>query len=224
MAPSGQAESSLQQSAKLVQSNPGGRPGWGGSNHGAIKVLQFLVGGLVTFGGASFAFLAVNSFGTALGLIHLTIGLVGLFAAFLTLMSDASWLGGFLIAINAVTIAYSSLSESVAEVESLLPGFTATGSLVGTVVAIVMSFTIIYLLLASHMRSSEPASLKQGGGSLRRTGLLAAPKQVSRLTDALGSLWRAREASSLLSRCVGLLPARFNRQAFRRPFRPGTPP
>jgi hypothetical protein len=82
-----------------------------------------LVAGLVTFGGASFAFFAVNSFGTVLGLIHLTIGLVGVFAAFLTLKSDASWLGGFLISINVVTIAYSSLSESVAEVESLLPGF-----------------------------------------------------------------------------------------------------
>ena len=119
-----------------------------------------MVGGLVTFGGASFAFLAVNSFGTALGLMHLTIGLVGLSAAFLTLMSDASWLGGSLIAVNVVTIAYSSLSESVAEVESLLPSFAATASLIGTVVAIVMSFTIIFLLLALRMRSSEPASLE----------------------------------------------------------------
>jgi len=119
-----------------------------------------LVGGLVTFGGASFAFLAVNSFGTALGLIHLTIGLVGLFGALLTLKSDASWLRGFLISINVVTVAYSSLSESVAEVESLLPGFASTGSLVGTVVAVVMSFAIVYLLLPSGMRSSEPTSPK----------------------------------------------------------------
>lgn len=50
--------------------------GWGGNNRSAIRALQFLVGGLVTFGGASFV-LAVDSFGMALGLIHLTIGLVG---------------------------------------------------------------------------------------------------------------------------------------------------
>jgi hypothetical protein len=48
-----------------------------------------LVGGLVTLGGASFALFAVDSFGMELGLIHLTIGLVGLAAAFLTLRGYA---------------------------------------------------------------------------------------------------------------------------------------
>src|ERR1700680_4014739 len=79
-----------------------------------VVPLQFLVGGLVTFGGASFAFFAVNTLGNYLGVIHLAVGLIGLLAALLTLMSEAFWLRGFLIAINSVTIVYSSFSESVA--------------------------------------------------------------------------------------------------------------
>jgi len=43
----------------------------GGSDRAAITVLQFLVGGLVVFGGSSFAYFALDSFGTGLGLIHL---------------------------------------------------------------------------------------------------------------------------------------------------------
>lgn len=135
------------------------RRGWGGNNRSAIRALQFLVGGLVTFGGASFALFAVDSFGMELGLIHLAIGLVGLAAAILTLRGYAPWLPGFLVAINGTTIAYSSLSESIAETESLLPGFASIGSLVGTLVAIVLSCAIIYLLFAPQRRSSKSPSL-----------------------------------------------------------------
>jgi hypothetical protein len=39
----------------------------GGSDRAAIVVLQFLVGGLVVFGGSSFAYFAVNLLGTAWG-------------------------------------------------------------------------------------------------------------------------------------------------------------
>ena len=117
-------------------------------------VLQFLVGGLVVFGGSSFAYFAVNPFGTALGLIHLSIGLVGLAVGFLFLRGDISRLRSLLVAINLVTIGYSSLSEYIVETESLLPGFASTGSLVGTVVAIVMSCVLLALL--SSKRSRRP--------------------------------------------------------------------
>ena len=113
----------------------------------ALVALQFLVGGLVTFGGYAFAFFAINSFGAELGWIHFGVGLVGLLAAFLTLTARISQLRGFLIVINVVTIVYSLFSETLAETESLLGGPDLIGSLVGTLVAVVMSAAIIYLLM-----------------------------------------------------------------------------
>jgi hypothetical protein len=112
----------------------------------AIIALQFLVGGLVTVGGTLFAALAVNSFGTGLGLIHLSIGVIGILSgvAFLQAKPRSRSL---LLAINAVTIAYSSFSESIVEIQSLLPSFASIGSLIGTVIAIIMSFAVIALLL-----------------------------------------------------------------------------
>ncbi len=112
----------------------------------AVVALQFLVGGLVTFGGYAFAFFAANSFGAALGWIHFAVGLVGLLAALLTLTVRISQLWGFLIAINVVTIVYSLFSESLAETESLLGGPDLLGSLIGTLIAVLMSTAIIYLL------------------------------------------------------------------------------
>jgi hypothetical protein len=111
----------------------------------ALTVLQFLVGGLVTMGGSLFALDAVNSFGTALGLIHLTIGIAGLLGAFV-MVTVKPWYRNFLLAANILTIAYSSFSESLVEIQSLLPSFAAVGSLYGTVIAIIMSGAIIFLL------------------------------------------------------------------------------
>jgi hypothetical protein len=124
----------------------------GGSDRAAITVLQFLVGGLVVFGGSSFAYFAVNSFGTALGSVHLSIGFVGLIAGFLILRGDISRLRGLLVAINLVTIGYSSFSEYIVQTESLLPGFASIGSLVGTIVAITMSCALLALLFSRSRR------------------------------------------------------------------------
>jgi hypothetical protein len=113
----------------------------------AVVVLQFLVGGLVTFGGYAFAFFAVTSFGAELGWIHFAVGLLGLLAAFLALTGSILQLRGFLVAINIVTIAYSLFSETLAETESLLGGSDLIGSLIGTLVAVVMSAAILYLVM-----------------------------------------------------------------------------
>lgn len=86
-----------------------------------VVLLQFLVGGLVTMGVTLFAVFAVNSFGTSLGLVHPSLGLTGLLAGFLTLRGDPSNLRAFLIVVNVVTIAYSSLSESIVQIGELCP-------------------------------------------------------------------------------------------------------
>lgn len=142
----------------------------------AVKVLQFLVGALVTFGGASFAAFAINAFGTLLGLIHLSIGVAGLVTGILISRSE-ELPRRLLIAVNAVTIVYSASSESLVEAESLLPSFAATGSLIGTGVALIMSAAIIYLLLTSTWRPFEGSRTPQAWNPALSSGLMGGTKR-----------------------------------------------
>jgi hypothetical protein len=116
------------------------------STRTVVTVLQFMVGALVTMGGSLFAIYAVNSFGTSLGLIHFSIGITNLLAG-IAYLRAIRWSRNFLLVINAVTIGYSSFSESIVQIQSLLPSTPSTGSLIGTIIAIIMSCVIIYLLL-----------------------------------------------------------------------------
>src|SRR5450756_298906 len=79
-----------------------------GEARSAIVVLQFFVGGLVTMGGALFATLAVNPFGTGLGLVHLSISVTCLLAG-ITFLQGKSWSRSVLLIINPVAIGYSCL-------------------------------------------------------------------------------------------------------------------
>ncbi len=117
-----------------------------GTTKTAVTILQFLVGGLVTMGGSLFALFAVNTFGRSLGMAHLSIGLLGLAGGF-SALRERPWSKTYLLAINGLTIAYSSLSESIVQIQSLLPSPSSLGSLVGTIIAIIMIATIIYLLM-----------------------------------------------------------------------------
>ncbi len=119
-------------------------------------------------GGASFVAFAVNAFGTLLGLIHLSIGVVGLVTGILISGSE-ELPRRLLITVNAVTIVYSASSEGLVEAESLLPSFAVTGSLIGTGVALIMSAAIIYLLLTSTStwRPFEGSHMPQAGNEIR---------------------------------------------------------
>ncbi len=110
-----------------------------------VLVLQILVGSLVTFGGTAYVVFALNSRGTAFGLGHLSVGVVGLFLGIFAasrkrLPRDA------LLGINLVTIAYSVVSDGAAGVLTLLPTGAFHDSVIGTVVAVIMSSAIVYLL------------------------------------------------------------------------------
>jgi hypothetical protein len=118
--------------------------GTGKMNREVITVLQFFVGGLVVVGGIAFASSGTYPLGTALGLIHLSVGLAGLIGGYAFLRRKA-WSRRFLIAVNGLTITYSAFSESIAQVESLLPP-GINDSLIGTLVAVIISATIICLL------------------------------------------------------------------------------
>jgi uncharacterized membrane protein YccC len=74
------------------------------------------------------------------------VGLIGLFSGYAFLKRKA-WSPSFLIAINIVTIVYSAFSESVAEIYALMPPGVGD-ALIGTILAIIVSATIIYLLVS----------------------------------------------------------------------------
>ncbi len=111
-----------------------------------LTALQFFVGGLVTLGGVGYARSATYPVGTTLGLIHLTVGLTGLFAGY-SFLKREPYSRRFLIAINAVTIVYSAFSESMAEIYAFMPPGIGD-ALIGTILAIIVSGVIIYVLVS----------------------------------------------------------------------------
>jgi len=120
------------------------RQGAGKTSRELVTALQFFVGGLVTLGGLGYASSATYPVGTALGLIHLVVGLAGLYAGYAFLKRKA-WSPQFLIATNLVTIAYSAFSESVAEIYALMPPGIGD-ALIGTILAIIVSCAILFLV------------------------------------------------------------------------------
>ena len=104
-------------------------------------------------GGLGYASSATYPVGTALGAIHLLVGLTALFAGYAFLRRKA-YSRRFLFAINAVTIAYSAFSEAAAEIYALMtPGIG--DALIGTIVAIVVSVAIIYLAGLEQVRRAR---------------------------------------------------------------------
>lgn len=138
-----------------------------------VTALQFFVGGLVTFGGFAYARGASYPVGTALVLAHLMVGLTGLFAGYAFLRRKA-YSGRFLIAINCVTIAYSALSEGVAQIYALMPP-GIDDALIGTIIAIVVSFAIIYLLKSADRAGGASLDLAEKRGSRQWLGRRTEP-------------------------------------------------
>ena len=111
-----------------------------------------MVGGLVTLGGGAFAAFALNDLGRAFGEIHLFLGLVGLATGFVMVLRPKNFPRTLVLAINGITIAYSALSEAAVEAQTLLPSDAAMDSLIGTVIAIIMSAAIIYFVSRNHVK------------------------------------------------------------------------
>ena len=123
------------------------RPKTTNRTHEIIAAMQFFVGALVTLGGAAYARFGTYPVGTAVGLVHLSVGLAGLFGGYVFLR-NLPWSRTFLMAINGITIGYSAFSESLAELYALMsPGIN--DSLIGTIIAIMVSTAIIYSLRGS---------------------------------------------------------------------------
>lgn len=123
-----------------------------GARRELVTALQFFVGALVTLGGLGYASSATYPVGTALGLVHLVVGLVGLYAGY-SFLKRRRGSARLLLWINGVTIVYSAFSEGAAEAFALMtPGIG--DALIGTIVAIIVSVVIIYLVQRQGYRDA----------------------------------------------------------------------
>ena len=113
-----------------------------------VTVLQFFVGGLVTLGGAAFTRGGTYPIGTVLGSVHLAVGLIGLYAGYAFLRKN-SWSQEFIITVNIITIVWSVLAESLAEIYAYLPR-GINDALIGTIIAVIVSGVIIYMTATLH--------------------------------------------------------------------------
>jgi hypothetical protein len=126
-----------------------------------VLTLQFFVGALVTLGGAAFAEGGTYPIGTTFGLVHLGVGIAGLYGGY-AFLKRKGWSLKFLVAINGVIIVYSLLAETFAQVYGFLePGIN--DALVGTVIAIIVSGIIVCLvrsLLKTSQLQNHPAIVR----------------------------------------------------------------
>ena len=123
-----------------------------GAGRELVTALQFFVGALVTLGGLGYASSATYPVGTALGLVHLAVGVAGLYAGY-AFFRRRPGSARLLLWMNGLTIAYSAFSEGAAEIYALMtPGIG--DALIGTIVAIVVSAAIIYLVLRRGYRDA----------------------------------------------------------------------
>jgi hypothetical protein len=120
-----------------------------GTRRSAIIILQILVGSIVALGGFAFASFAIGQFGMALGIIHFSVGVTELITGFYMLRTRSA-LRRVLLATNGITIGYSTFSESLVQLDSLLPAGPSLDSMVGTIIAIAMSCVVIYYVWSSR--------------------------------------------------------------------------
>ena len=123
-------------------------------NRQIITVLQFFTGGLVTLGGAAYAKFGVYPYGTILGSIHFLIGIISVFAGY-AFVERKAWSRNLLIGTNLAVVLYSAFSETMAQVYSLLPP-GINDSLIGTIIAIIVSAVILYLILTRQNEIQKP--------------------------------------------------------------------
>jgi hypothetical protein len=124
-----------------------------------IVALQFFVGGLVTLGGAEYARNGTYPIGTLIGVFHLSVGLTGLFAGY-AFVKKKAWAQNLVLATNSITIAYSAFSETAAQVYSFLPP-GINDSLIGTIIAIMVSAGIIAVIQSGNHSNSAPEKTRK---------------------------------------------------------------
>jgi hypothetical protein len=114
----------------------------------SIVVLEFVVAGIILFGGTLLTVLSENKL---LGSVHAFLGLLGFPVAY-GLWIRKGWAAKSALALNIVSISYSSLSETIVVNSRLLGSGALEGSIGGTVISVIISLAIILLLVAKQRR------------------------------------------------------------------------
>ena len=117
----------------------------------AIAILEMVVSGIVVLGGAALVYYSVDIAGKALGIIHAILGLIGISAGFLLWMkSGKAWT--VTVWANVMIISFSIASEIVLSALNSLPSDQFVDSVIGTIVAVLISTTVIAMLAKPDLK------------------------------------------------------------------------
>jgi hypothetical protein len=117
----------------------------------SLAILELIAGGIVLLGGAALIYFSVDSLGEALGIIHSTLGIMGISAGFLLwAKTKGSWT--LTVLTNLLIIAFSLASELVLSVTSSLPRGPFVDSIVGTVVAVLIAAVVTAFLAKADLK------------------------------------------------------------------------
>jgi hypothetical protein len=117
-----------------------------------LAVLEFIVGGIVVLGGAALIYFSVDATGKTLGIVHATLGLIGLVAGVLLWTKrNGSWT--LTVWANVLIIAFSAASEAVLSGTGSLPSDQFVDSIIGTVVAVVIAALVMILMMKPDLKA-----------------------------------------------------------------------
>lgn len=121
-----------------------------------VVTLEFIVAAIMLIGGT---LLTIMAEARLLGLIHALLGGLGLPMGY-ALWARKSWAFNSTLALNIAGTTYSSLSEMIVVNGQLLAPGALQGSIIGTLVAVIISLTIVLLLLGKRKVFSKRDGLK----------------------------------------------------------------
>jgi uncharacterized membrane protein YccC len=102
-------------------------------------------------GGVALIYFSVDATGKALGIVHATLGLMGLVAGVLLWTKrNGSWT--LTVWANVLIIVFSTASEAVLSGTGSLPSDQFVDSIIGTVVAIVIAVVVTILIMRPDMK------------------------------------------------------------------------
>jgi hypothetical protein len=120
-----------------------------------LTVLEFIVGGIVVLGGAVLVYFSTDAIGMSLGVVHAILGVMALPAGYLLLTGRAR-ARTLTLWVDATIIAFSTISEIILSTTGSLPSGPFADSVVGTVLAVLISTIILYQLM--RVRAQAPVT------------------------------------------------------------------
>lgn len=126
-----------------------------------LAVFEFVVGGIVVFGGAALVYFSTDAIGMSLGIVHAILGLMAFPAGYLLLKGKAG-ARMLTLGVDAAIIAFSTLSEILLSTTGSLPSGPFADSVIGTVLAVLIATIILYQLMRVRPQApvARPSSIR----------------------------------------------------------------